>query len=404
MTTRADFLAEILANPSDDTPRLVYSDWLTEQGDPYGEFIRLQIERESLPAGSSAAKRMRTRELKLQKEHGTYWAAGIPPLVERFEFRRGFVGWIKLDMRRFVTDAEQLVREAPIESLELRVGAHYIRKLAECEQLAQIRSLTVKKCRMKQKTFKLFVNSPCLNQLEHLELYRSNVTDTGCEALASSTSLNALRSLSLTQNRIGPQGASAIAQHMSHLKQLDLSSCWIEDSGASEIAATHWPNLQSLQLGYCHFRQQGVEAISTSSGFPVLKHLDLMHCSGQSHFAGPTLPALEFLNLAYHSLDDDDVMKLATSPHRSALRHLDLRWNSSLSSQAATHLAASPLLSQLNCLKLCFRDMTMDDAIRLAESPHLKRRSILHFEGMHPDAWYALRDRYGKSFGHFPYG
>jgi uncharacterized protein (TIGR02996 family) len=34
----------ILENPDDDAPRLVYADWLEEQGDPLAEFIRLQCE------------------------------------------------------------------------------------------------------------------------------------------------------------------------------------------------------------------------------------------------------------------------------------------------------------------------------------------------------------------------
>lgn len=36
------FLAAIRAVPRDDTTRLVYADWLDEQGDPRGEFLRLE--------------------------------------------------------------------------------------------------------------------------------------------------------------------------------------------------------------------------------------------------------------------------------------------------------------------------------------------------------------------------
>lgn len=42
----APFIAAILADPDNDQPRLVYADWLEEQGDPdgRGEFIRVQVE------------------------------------------------------------------------------------------------------------------------------------------------------------------------------------------------------------------------------------------------------------------------------------------------------------------------------------------------------------------------
>lgn len=44
MTDRQPFLSAILAQPDDDGPRLVYCDWLEEQGESdRAEFIRLQI-------------------------------------------------------------------------------------------------------------------------------------------------------------------------------------------------------------------------------------------------------------------------------------------------------------------------------------------------------------------------
>src|SRR4051812_46175401 len=46
----AGFLDDITAHPDDDNPRLIYSDWLEDQGDvARAEFIRVQIERTRLP-------------------------------------------------------------------------------------------------------------------------------------------------------------------------------------------------------------------------------------------------------------------------------------------------------------------------------------------------------------------
>ena len=45
MTERDAFLQAIRDSPDDDTPRLVFADWLTENGDAdRGEFIRVQCE------------------------------------------------------------------------------------------------------------------------------------------------------------------------------------------------------------------------------------------------------------------------------------------------------------------------------------------------------------------------
>lgn len=45
MSERSAFLAAIIANPDDDTVRLVYADWLQEQGEEdRAEFVRVQVE------------------------------------------------------------------------------------------------------------------------------------------------------------------------------------------------------------------------------------------------------------------------------------------------------------------------------------------------------------------------
>jgi uncharacterized protein (TIGR02996 family) len=49
------FLSAICAAPDDDTPRLVFADWLQENGDPdRAEFIRLQIAVARGAAGDAA--------------------------------------------------------------------------------------------------------------------------------------------------------------------------------------------------------------------------------------------------------------------------------------------------------------------------------------------------------------
>jgi uncharacterized protein (TIGR02996 family) len=51
--TQQDLLNAIIANPDDDAPRLIYADWLDEQGDELrAEFIRLQCVNKSLNRSS----------------------------------------------------------------------------------------------------------------------------------------------------------------------------------------------------------------------------------------------------------------------------------------------------------------------------------------------------------------
>jgi uncharacterized protein (TIGR02996 family) len=83
----AELLAAVYAEPEADAPRLVYADWLTEAGDPRGEFITLQIARAGRPEQPASA-----RETALLERHGRAWAARLDPLLGPDRaFQRGFL-------------------------------------------------------------------------------------------------------------------------------------------------------------------------------------------------------------------------------------------------------------------------------------------------------------------------
>lgn len=86
---REDFLAAIYANPDDDAARSVFADWLTEEGDPLGEFIALQL-----------AKADPKRQQTLIKKHGKRWAGALDALIGKHlrHFERGFLASVYVDI------------------------------------------------------------------------------------------------------------------------------------------------------------------------------------------------------------------------------------------------------------------------------------------------------------------
>jgi uncharacterized protein (TIGR02996 family) len=44
------FIRAIRAAPEDDAPRLIYADWLEEQGNVRGEYLRLEVQLAQIPA------------------------------------------------------------------------------------------------------------------------------------------------------------------------------------------------------------------------------------------------------------------------------------------------------------------------------------------------------------------
>src|SRR5438094_91305 len=89
MSSHEAFLQAILDDPADDTRRLVYSDWLEENGDPErAELIRIQCE---LARGVDDGPRLvalKTRERDLCRVNGPRW---LGPLWSNIttEFERG---------------------------------------------------------------------------------------------------------------------------------------------------------------------------------------------------------------------------------------------------------------------------------------------------------------------------
>ncbi|MFN0061333.1 MAG: hypothetical protein ACKVPX_02270 [Myxococcaceae bacterium] len=93
-------LAEVYAEPSNDEPRERYAAWLTQRGDPRGEFISLSLRR----ARGKVLKKEEKAAEKLLTKHRTEWLGPLAPTVEAKEclFERGFLQSVFLsgDIRR----------------------------------------------------------------------------------------------------------------------------------------------------------------------------------------------------------------------------------------------------------------------------------------------------------------
>jgi uncharacterized protein (TIGR02996 family) len=80
MHTDNNFLAKLLADPADDSTRLVYADWLDDQGEPASiakaEFLRLTVQL-SRDVNSSAEIDLQERLQQLAAGVDTDWLAGV---------------------------------------------------------------------------------------------------------------------------------------------------------------------------------------------------------------------------------------------------------------------------------------------------------------------------------------
>lgn len=112
MIEEVELLHAIRDAPFDDAPRLVYADWLSERGDPRGEFIASQCRR---------SIESRDMWVELLKQHEDRWAAHVQRVTRRYRFERGFVSHVELDsFEAFLDHRAEIVEWIPIP--EIRVG------------------------------------------------------------------------------------------------------------------------------------------------------------------------------------------------------------------------------------------------------------------------------------------
>jgi uncharacterized protein (TIGR02996 family) len=241
MYSDAAFLKSIQAYPDDDAPRLVYADWLEEQGETQrAEFIRLQI------ADCDLA-----RQHELLSLFGTSWAGELFQHVYSYSFRRGFVEEISVEGRMLLSHADRLFDDAPLRLVRVIGARAVLDDLLRIPQLRQIHSLHLTGCGIGDEGASLLARCPMLYHLRTLRLGKNTLSDQAVEALTESPCLGYLQSLALQDNLITDLGAQLLAGDRSRLKNinmLDLSENLIGEVGAEALAKSSDLNLNRLDM------------------------------------------------------------------------------------------------------------------------------------------------------------
>jgi uncharacterized protein (TIGR02996 family) len=120
--THDAILRAVLDNPDDDAPRLVYADWLEDNGEPgRAEFIRAQCERARLPRGDGRRAALRARERELLARHGLELAGPLRPWLAGAGYRRGLPESVTVPPNVYLEHAGDIVRLAPVRRFRLRL-------------------------------------------------------------------------------------------------------------------------------------------------------------------------------------------------------------------------------------------------------------------------------------------
>lgn len=330
--TRA-MLDAIHAHPDDDRPRLVYADWLIEQGDPRGEFIQLQIAGRHAEATALLSKHRAAWEPRLRtpgrfawtftrgfparvEANGADLTAAASELIEQVPTLREAV------ITRFDLMAEELLRSPILQRLE-GLMLHYLPQtpppsreallgeLCDDPRLLGLRRFGISYSFLTTLEWLAVSGSRLMPRLEGLAMGLANATN---EVIAPVMQAGRkLRAFDVANGRVGTAGVQAIAQHANLLEALDLSWNRVGVKGAKALAdSSYLAGLRELDLSHCQIGDEGCEAIAGGrlSGLKVLR-LDQSRITAKGALRLAAMPGLERLDVAHNGIDEATLRALA---------------------------------------------------------------------------------------------
>lgn len=373
MTHDEAFIQAIREAPDDNAPRLIYADWLEEQGGAAraarADFIRIQCRLDELPDDDPARDRLEDEATDLLAEYEAEWTQLLHGIAEDWRFVRGFLEHIRIRGENLLTHAETLFDFAPLRSLHLLIPRNDVPHLAACPQLRWVSSLDFSRCQLNDRSLQQLLVSPHLERLNALNLDGNDINMPGVRALIRSPLFHHLQRLDLSRNR-------ALGDTTAHLL-------------AHEAPAD---NLEILRLGQTNLTWGGLDDLFGSSRLPCLQHLHVSGVRGL-HTSRPGLFSNLDLLAQLRSLDLGEIEGGVSLLYTLLLHHLP-SFSSNLRALylrnvhvgiivqvAQAALAGTSSLTNLTLLDVAHNNIRDRGAKAIAESPHLRHLRVLNLAG-----------------------
>jgi uncharacterized protein (TIGR02996 family) len=411
-------LQGVLDAPDDDAPRLVYADWLEDDGQSErAELIRVQIELERLAPYDAGHARLAARASALLRRYDEQWRPPLPGWAADRTWdgwRRGFLDRVAVAARYYVSTGAVLCEAAPLRAVRLHYPQRWlatlagsanlgllpdltltgslpdrpVEPLAASPHLVGVRSLCFDYTQVSDGTLIALARSPHATSLRALGVdgiacYDRRLTAAGTEALGHSANLPRLRSLQLEHCRIRGEAAEALfgSPLFERLTDLDLTDNAIGIAAVRALAAAPASGLRTLRLNSCDLRDAGAIALAASPRLAGLVSLDLANNhvgpdGARALAASPHLGGLRSLSLGRNRLGDEGFKALATSSRLTALTALDVseqQRKAAPTQRGLEALLASPLAGRLVRLDLSRNALGDEGARRLARAAGLSR-------------------------------
>jgi uncharacterized protein (TIGR02996 family) len=272
-------LQVIKKHPLDDTPRLIYADWLEENGEERrAEFIRLSCAAAMTQEGTSERNELDASMNQLLAEYGERWHQPFVRLgaeAERIRYERGFP-ILRFYPRTLHSCLDEIVSSHPnVIGVDTHTGerdADIVREIVSSTHIAHFNLLNLTLFNMDNHNDAELARNPAISNLTHLSFNGCWISDDGATAIATSPYLANLVSLTAMLSDLSSRAAATLSAgiYSNMLSYLDFSVSGLEDDGVEMICAarTTLPTLKRLNLEYNPICRDSLLSLARASRFP----------------------------------------------------------------------------------------------------------------------------------------
>ncbi|MDY3562002.1 TIGR02996 domain-containing protein [Gemmata sp. JC673] len=328
MSEEAALLRAIYAEPDDDTPRLVYADWLDENGQPgRAEFVRTQIELANRNDHTSDEyQKLNERANLLLEEHWGQWTEQFTAFSDAIRDERVAISFLRglpeslSIMGATVKDFEIIRRLPNLRHLEIMSSPLAPAVLREIASLANLDELTTEATGFEVAWLTHLEPLPCWTHVRILEDLNARAWGAFQERRISKVTLlppeqqrsAAIRYLRATRlNDSVRQGEPVKAVRLVQEATTD----------AELRLLSYLPELEEIEIAYGRETATGLEHLA---GLPNLRAIHLGRANTESLvplMKCKALERLEYIANGFSELRDEGVIGLEQLTH---LQHLTL--------------------------------------------------------------------------------
>lgn len=352
MTTREALEAALVAAPDDVTLHSAYADFLIEDGDPRGEYIRLQLAYEDRNQPADKLRELEQAAFEVRRQHEREWLGELWPHLQRspsaYSVAEPMEPNVSVTWRRGWIDGVR-VGQLSGRIIDATAANPYTRLLSRLtigqnQQPVEIRTdpyeMPFEVPLAPLELAGRFVN------LRHFEVGSAEVRE-----IADGRNLH-----------------DAI-KAMPRLESVKL--CVDHFSESRLFGVADYPHLHTIHITYnnprCRFYMLGY-----NDGLPCLRRLHLDTVS--------VMPPRGELGSDREPITPGDLQSFFRNPHLKALEYFTFR-NGEFADAGVEELLASGFIHRLKGLDLCRCNITDDGAGMLAAHPHTRRLEYLHLDG-----------------------